>query len=68
LSECSCGNKTPPYCDVCLPVNPSKEDLSVCPKCDNELFYSTDGNRHFCSKCKHEVRININFKKGVLQL
>lgn len=64
---CTCENEfKPPYCDFCIPVNPTKEDLSVCPGCDCELFYITDGNRHFCSKCKRELRNNINFKGGHL--
>ena len=49
-----------------IPKNPTMEDLAICPHCENELFYITDGNRHFCSKCRVELRNNSNFQGGKL--
>lgn len=68
VKECICGKKTPPYCDVCMPKNPLlKDDGCCCPHCKCELFYILDGNRHFCSECKRELRNNVNFKGGKLR-
>lgn len=68
MTECSCVSKTSPYCDVCIPVNPTLEDKSVCHKCENDTFYLLDGNRIFCSKCGIEGKNNVNFKRGRLMV
>lgn len=47
-------------------LNPTMNDISVCPKCDNETFYHTDYNRVFCSKCRREIREGPEFKEGKL--
>jgi ribosomal protein L37AE/L43A len=47
-------------------LNPTMNDISVCPFCENETFYHTDYNRVFCSKCRKEVRNGKEFKAGKL--
>lgn len=47
-------------------INPTMDDICICPHCENPTFYQTDYGREFCAKCRKEVRVNENFKEGVL--
>ena len=47
-------------------INPTMNDVCLCPFCDNDKFYSTDYGREFCSSCRKENPTNTEYQLNII--